>query len=106
MCTFLALAALLTACGAAPNSLVVRFQSGSDEPLGDDEGRAIRRVYYHMDGDDRLRLFGDIQRMLALDAVNVFIFNPAQVALARKGLKGLWASSPIFANDMAAVSWQ
>lgn len=54
----------------------------------------------------RLRLFGDIQRMLALDAVNAFIFNPAQVALARKGLKGLWVSSPIFANDMAAVSWQ
>jgi peptide/nickel transport system substrate-binding protein len=23
----------------------------------------------------------------------------------RKGLKGLWNSSPIFANDMAAVSW-
>ena len=22
------------------------------------------------------------------------------------GLRGLWASSPIFANDMAAVSWQ
>ena len=40
------------------------------------------------------------------DAVNAFIFNPAQVAVAKKGLKGLWASSPIFANDMAAVSWQ
>jgi peptide/nickel transport system substrate-binding protein len=26
--------------------------------------------------------------------------------VARKGLKGLWSSSPIFANDMAAVSWQ
>ena len=24
---------------------------------------------------------------------------------ASKGLKGLWASSPIFANDIAAVSW-
>jgi peptide/nickel transport system substrate-binding protein len=58
------------------------------------------------DSSARLRLFGDIQRMLALDAVNAFIFNPAQVALARKGLKGLWANSPIFANDMAAVSWQ
>jgi peptide/nickel transport system substrate-binding protein len=36
----------------------------------------------------------------------VFIFNPAQVAVAKKGLKGLWASSPIYANDMASVSWQ
>ena len=47
-----------------------------------------------------------LQKKLAEDAVNAYIFNPAQVAVARKGLKGLWASSPIFANDIAAVSWQ
>ncbi|MBI3367343.1 MAG: ABC transporter substrate-binding protein, partial [Burkholderiales bacterium] len=52
------------------------------------------------------KLYGDLQRKLAEDSVNVFIFNPSQVAVAKKGLKGLWASSPIFANDMAAVSWQ
>lgn len=51
------------------------------------------------------RLWRDIQRQLAEDAVNVFIWNPAQVAVFRKGLRGLWNSSPIFANDMAAVSW-
>jgi peptide/nickel transport system substrate-binding protein len=51
------------------------------------------------------KLYGDIQRQLTQDAVNAWIFNPAQVAVARKGLKGLWASSPIFANDMAAVRW-
>jgi peptide/nickel transport system substrate-binding protein len=56
--------------------------------------------------ETRLKLYGDIQRQLTTDAVNAFIFNPNQVAVARKGLKGLWASSPIFANDMAAVSWQ
>jgi peptide/nickel transport system substrate-binding protein len=55
---------------------------------------------------ERTRLFGDIQKMIATDAVNAFVFNPAQVAVARKGLKGIWSSSPIFANDMAAVSWQ
>ena len=43
----------------------------------------------------------DMQQQLATDAVNVYIFNPAQVAVSKKGLKGLWASSPIFANDMA-----
>jgi peptide/nickel transport system substrate-binding protein len=46
-----------------------------------------------------------LQKKLAEDAVNVYIFNPAQVAVAKKGLKGLWASSPIFANDVAAISW-
>jgi peptide/nickel transport system substrate-binding protein len=55
---------------------------------------------------ERAKLFADLQRMIATDAVNVFIFNPSQVAVAKKGLKGLWTSSPIFANDMAAVSWQ
>jgi peptide/nickel transport system substrate-binding protein len=58
------------------------------------------------DPKERTKLFGDLQRMLANDAVNVYIFNPANVAIAKKGLKGLWSNSPIFANDMAAVSWQ
>ena len=47
-----------------------------------------------------------MQKKLAEDAVNAYIFNPAQVAVAKRGLKGLWASSPIFANDLAALSWQ
>jgi peptide/nickel transport system substrate-binding protein len=55
---------------------------------------------------ERTRLFGDLQKMLATDCVNAYIFNPSQVSVAKKGLKGLWSSSPIFANDMASVSWQ
>ena len=47
-----------------------------------------------------------MQKKLAEDAVNAYIFNPAQVAVGKRGLKGLWASSPIFANDLAALSWQ
>ena len=57
------------------------------------------------DQKEKARLWRDIQRQLADDAVNVFIWNPAQVAVFRKGLRGLWNSSPIFANDMTAVSW-
>ena len=57
-------------------------------------------------GEARVKLYGDIQRQLTTDAVNAYLFNPSQVAVARKGLKGLWASSPIFANDMSTVSWQ
>ena len=55
---------------------------------------------------ERTQLFGDMQRMIAKDAVNVFLFNASNTAVYRKGLKGLWSSSPIFANDMAAASWQ
>lgn len=54
---------------------------------------------------DRTKLFGDMQRIIASDAVNVFLFNPTNTAVYKKGLKGLWSSSPVFANDMAAVSW-
>jgi peptide/nickel transport system substrate-binding protein len=55
---------------------------------------------------ERNGLFAQMQKQLATDAVNVYIFNPQQAAVAKKGLKGLWHNSPIFANDMAAVSWQ
>jgi peptide/nickel transport system substrate-binding protein len=54
---------------------------------------------------EKQRLWREIQQQLADDAVNAWIWNPAQVAVSRKGLKGLWSSSPIFANDLAALSW-
>jgi peptide/nickel transport system substrate-binding protein len=54
---------------------------------------------------EKARLWRDIQRQLAEDAVNAYIWNPAQVAVFKRGLRGLWSSSPIFANDMAAVNW-
>ncbi len=54
---------------------------------------------------DKGVLWRDIQRQITEDAVNVFIWNPAQVAVVRRGLRGLWSSSPIVVNDMAAVSW-
>ena len=56
-------------------------------------------------GKAQVQLYGDIQRQIANDAVNAFIFNPTQVAVAKRGLKGLWASSPVFANDLSQVSW-
>jgi peptide/nickel transport system substrate-binding protein len=54
---------------------------------------------------ERMKLWKQIQRQLTDDAVNAWIFNPSQVAVSKKGLKGLWMNSPIFANDIAAVSW-
>ena len=51
------------------------------------------------------KLFGDMRRMIANDAVNVFLFNAPNMTVYKKNLNGLWSSSPIFANDMAAVSW-
>jgi peptide/nickel transport system substrate-binding protein len=55
---------------------------------------------------ERLKLLADIQRQLATDSVNAFMFQLPQFAVSNKKLKGLWSSSPVFANDMAAVAWQ
>ncbi len=57
------------------------------------------------DQKEKARLWRDIQRQVAEDAVNVYIWNAAQVAIYRKGLRGVWSSSPIAANDLAALSW-
>jgi len=57
------------------------------------------------DAKARLKILGDIQRLLAADAVNAWLFQLPQFAVARKPLKGVWSSSPIFANDLAALSW-
>jgi peptide/nickel transport system substrate-binding protein len=54
---------------------------------------------------ERQVLFQQMQRQLTADAVNAWIFNPAQVMVAKKGLTGLWMNSPIFANDIGAVRW-
>ena len=54
---------------------------------------------------ERMRLWTQIQRHLASDAVNAWLFNPAQLLVAKKGLNGLWMNSPVFANDIGAVSW-
>jgi peptide/nickel transport system substrate-binding protein len=55
---------------------------------------------------ERLELLGDIQRKLADDCVNAFLYQLPQITVVNKHLKGLWTSSPVFANDMAAVHWQ
>ena len=54
----------------------------------------------------RLKILGDIQRQLANDAVNVYLFQLPQFAVGNKRLKGMWSSSPIFANDLAALRWE
>jgi len=55
---------------------------------------------------ERLKVIGDIQKQLANDSVNAYLFQLPQFMVSNKKLKGLWSSSPIFANDMSSVSWQ
>ncbi len=55
---------------------------------------------------DRNRLIGDIQRLLAEDAVHAFLYQAQWITVAHKDLKGLWKDMPVFVNDVAALSWQ
>jgi peptide/nickel transport system substrate-binding protein len=54
---------------------------------------------------DRQKIVGDIQRLLAEDSVHAFLYQPQWVTVANKNVKGLWKDMPIFVNDVAALSW-
>ena len=58
-----------------------------------------------VDRGERYGYWREAQRMLAEDAVNVFLFELPKVGVARAGLQGLWRNWPMFINDMAAVRW-
>jgi peptide/nickel transport system substrate-binding protein len=54
---------------------------------------------------ERNKLMGDIQKLLATDAVNGFLFQPQFPTIAKKNVKGLWKELPIAVNDLSAMSW-
>ena len=54
----------------------------------------------------RTDMLGQAQRMIADDYVNGFLFQLAQLSVARAELEGLWANSPTQATDLTAVSWR
>lgn len=77
--------------------------------FGYDSARFRELVAAHAQAADeaqRAQLWQALQRQLAQDAANAWIFNPAQLAVYRRGLRGLWTSSPVFANDLAALRWE
>ena len=54
---------------------------------------------------DRMKLLGDIQRLIAEDSVHAFLYQPQWVTVANKNVRGLWKDMPIFANDLSSLSW-
>ena len=55
--------------------------------------------------EERNKLLGDAQKLLAADAANGFLFQPQFPVIAKKSVKGLWTQMPIFCNDLSALSW-
>ncbi|MBP6726718.1 MAG: ABC transporter substrate-binding protein [Thauera sp.] len=63
----------------------------------------------HRDADNprqRNRLLAELQRKLADDAVNAWLYAPQISTVARKGLEGLWVNYPIYVHDLAALRWR
>ena len=54
---------------------------------------------------ERLKLLGDAQKMLAEDSVLAWLYQPQWVTVANRRVKGLWKDMPIFVNDLAEMSW-
>jgi peptide/nickel transport system substrate-binding protein len=54
---------------------------------------------------ERTKILGDIQRLLADEAVHGYLYQPQWVTIANKNVKGLWNNMPIFVNDLSVVSW-
>jgi peptide/nickel transport system substrate-binding protein len=53
----------------------------------------------------RILVLHDIQRKLAEDEPNVFLFQLAKVGVWNAKLQGLWESSPVQANDVTEAHW-
>lgn len=53
----------------------------------------------------RLELLGQLQKILADDAVNGFLFELPKIGVWDAKLQGMWNNWPIFANDLSEVKW-
>ncbi len=56
--------------------------------------------------EERNRLMGEAQRLVARDAVAAYLYQPTWITVANARLKGVWKDMPLFVNDVAALSWQ
>ncbi|WP_262386458.1 ABC transporter substrate-binding protein [Roseobacter fucihabitans] len=57
------------------------------------------------DPEVRQNMMGEAQQIIADDYVNGYLFQLAQLSVAKAGLQGLWANAPTQATDLTAVSW-
>ncbi len=52
------------------------------------------------DESEQMELYGEIERIIAEDAVNVWVFTPTSLIAARPDLYGFWTDQPTVAIDM------
>lgn len=65
----------------------------------------ITKLNSTTDPEMRASMMGDAQQMIADDYVNGYLFQLAQLSVAKAELQGLWANAPTQATDLTGVSW-
>lgn len=66
----------------------------------------MARIDTTVDEAERNKLYGDAQRMLAEDCVNVFLFQLPKIGAWNANLIGMWENWPVPANPLAELSWR
>lgn len=64
------------------------------------------RILQSGNEQERTRLLGEAQRLVADDAVAVYLYQPQWITVANSKLQGLWQDMPVFVNDLSALRWQ
>ena len=64
------------------------------------------KINVTVDANQRNKLMGDAQKMVAEEAVAAYLFQPTFITVANARVKGLWKDVPLSVNDLAAMSWQ
>lgn len=57
------------------------------------------------DPEERAKLLGEAQRLIAEDYVNGYLFQLAKLGVAKAGVQGLWKNAPTAAIDLTEISW-
>ena len=60
------------------------------------------QLSYMLDAEQRRLALQDLQRQLADDSVNVWLFELPKLGVWKRGLKGLWREAPVQGSVMAA----
>jgi peptide/nickel transport system substrate-binding protein len=65
----------------------------------------FQRSEVTLDDKARRALYVEMQKLLAEDAPVVFLYMHPRLAVARKGVRGLWKDLPTPSADLSEVSW-
>ena len=65
----------------------------------------IAKIDVTVDPKEREQLYGDAQRMITEDAVNVFLYQMPQYGVWNAKVEGLWTDRPFQVNDLTKVHW-